>query len=446
MKRIIVILLLLSPYTNAQILDRLGRRVEQKVKQKADQKIDQAIDKTLNKAEDSLEGKKKSDNSTNETKRSESKRNESKDEASEVDEVKGEVIVTPVKERFSATSKFDFVPGDKIIAVEDFSQDEIGDFPDKWNTNASAEIMKLSNAEGKWLALTAKGALTPEFMGELPENATIEFDLVTTPNYNYYSSVFQVALAEITEPNDYLKLAIYGGNGALNGALFTLHPQDAGSDKLGRTEIKTFERGVSIISNDQGKISAFTHLNNKVHVAIWKQKTRLRVYLGESKIWDLPRAFNPQTKINSIVFSKGETKPDENYFISNLRVAVGNPDTRNKLLTTGKFSTTGILFNTGSAQIKPESHGTIKQIASILEENPEVKVKVIGHTDNTGNDAANLKLSQERAESVKTYLKEVFKISASRIETDGKGASEPVAQNNDTEGKAQNRRVEFIKL
>lgn len=440
MKNLIPLLILFAfSSSNAQVLERLGRKVEQKAKQRVERKVDETIEKGLNKAEDSLEGKK------NPEKKSSDSRQDSKPEVPNTE--KEEVKAKPSEEKshFSATSKFDFIPGDKIIAFEDFSQDEIGDFPDKWNTNASGEIMKISSAEGKWLALTAKGALTPEFITEIPENATIEFDLATTPNYNYYSSIFQVSIAETEEENDYIAWQLYGAERKKSGITLILHPQDAGSAKLGRSEIITYDNGNSVIKNNQGKINSFNHNNDKVHVAIWRQKQRIRVYVGESKIWDLPRAFKADTKFNTLVFSKAETEDDENYFISNIRVAVGNPDTRNKLIETGKFSTTGILFNTGSAQIKPESHGVIKQIATILEENADVKIRIIGHTDNTGNDANNLKLSKDRAESVKNYLAEVFKISSSRIETDGKGSSEPVSENNTSEGKAQNRRVEFIK-
>jgi Outer membrane protein and related peptidoglycan-associated (lipo)proteins len=74
------------------------------------------------------------------------------------------------------------------------------------------------------------------------------------------------------------------------------------------------------------------------------------------------------------------------------------------------------------------------------------KVNIVGHTDADGKDADNLILSKRRAESVKANLVKNFGIDASRLETDGKGASQPVDNNTTPEGKANNRRVEFIKL
>ena len=96
--------------------------------------------------------------------------------------------------------------------------------------------------------------------------------------------------------------------------------------------------------------------------------------------------------------------------------------------------------------VKSESFGTIKQIADVLKENAGVKVKIVGHTDSDGDDRSNLDLSQRRAASVKNVLVKEFGIDAARIETDGKGESEPVAKNDSVVNKALNRRVEFIKI
>jgi len=134
------------------------------------------------------------------------------------------------------------------------------------------------------------------------------------------------------------------------------------------------------------------------------------------------------------------------YFLSNLKIAAATPDNRSKLITEGKWSTTGILFDVNSDKIKPTSYGMLKQIADVLTENADVKVKIIGHTDSDGKDDANLELSKKRAAAVKQALASEFKIDGDRIQTDGMGETKPVADNNTSEGKAQNRRVEFVKL
>ena len=119
---------------------------------------------------------------------------------------------------------------------------------------------------------------------------------------------------------------------------------------------------------------------------------------------------------------------------------------RNKLLTDGKLVTHGILFDVNSDKIKPESYGTLREIAKVLSENADVKVKIVGHTDSDGADAANMDLSKRRAAAVKNALSDNFGIDASRMQSDGKGESEPSSPNTTAEGKANNRRVEFVKL
>ncbi|MEJ7674299.1 MAG: OmpA family protein [Chitinophagaceae bacterium] len=99
------------------------------------------------------------------------------------------------------------------------------------------------------------------------------------------------------------------------------------------------------------------------------------------------------------------TQADKDRFlISNLKLAVGAPDTRNKLITEGKFVTRGILFDINSDKIKPESYGAIKDIATVLKENADVKVKIVGHTDSDGDDNSNLELSKRRAASYKNCI------------------------------------------
>jgi len=140
------------------------------------------------------------------------------------------------------------------------------------------------------------------------------------------------------------------------------------------------------------------------------------------------------------------TNDKDRYLINNLKFAIGAPDTRNKLITEGKFVTRGILFDVSSDKIKPESYGVLKDIAGTLKENAGVKVKIIGHTDTDGNDADNLSLSKRRAESVKANLVKEFGIDESRIQTDGMGESQPVDKNTTNEAKSNNRRVEFVRL
>lgn len=436
MKRVcIVILTVLSAFSaNAQVLKKLQKKVERKVEQRVERKTDRAIDKGLDKVEEEIDGTaKKSGNKSG--------------PASGGKETGTTDAGAPAAGKvFSAQSKYDFVPGEKVIALEDFSQDAVGDFPGKWNTDASGEIVQLGGSDQHWLALTSKGAFTPEFITSIPGNATIEFDLAVSPDYSYYDAPLFVSIAQAEGTNGFTAWQHFG-RGRKTGTYFTLHPVDAGNKhNAGRTEIQVWENGKKIMENKRSGSPGFSRSEHTVHVSVWRQQQRLRVYVGEHKIWDLPRAFVANGKYNSLVFSKHNSKDGNHYYITNIRLAAGDPDTRHKLLNEGKFSTTGIYFNSGSAVIKPESHGVIKEIAEVLKENGSLKVRITGHTDSDGSSDLNMKLSAQRAAAVKAYLGKQFGIAAARMETDGKGATAPVADNATAEGKAQNRRVEFTRL
>ena len=133
-------------------------------------------------------------------------------------------------------------------------------------------------------------------------------------------------------------------------------------------------------------------------------------------------------------------------YVSNIKITTAAPDMRSKLLTEGKIISYGIYFDVNKDVVKPESYGSLKEIAGILTENPDVKIRIVGHTDADGADAANLDLSKRRAASVKNELMKSFGIDGSRIEIDGKGETQPVAVNDTPSNKALNRRVEFIKM
>jgi outer membrane protein OmpA-like peptidoglycan-associated protein len=165
--------------------------------------------------------------------------------------------------------------------------------------------------------------------------------------------------------------------------------------------------------------------------------------MDQVKIFDLPKIMTSGYKYNMMRF---EVWNAGDPMITNFRVAAGLPDMRNKLLTEGKLVSYGIYFDVNKDVVKPESYGTLKEISSVLSENPDVRVKIIGHTDSDGDNALNLDLSKRRAASVKNELVKVFGIETSRIETDGMGESQPVVPNDTPSNKALNRRVEFIKL
>jgi outer membrane protein OmpA-like peptidoglycan-associated protein len=331
--------------------------------------------------------------------------------------------------KFESYSKYDFVSGDKVIFYDDFSQDAVGDFPALWFTDASGEVMTTNTFPGKWLMMAADGLFLPEKGVKLPLNHTIEFDLLPWQEEEGDIGMIQLTIYAPREDKIHDMGGVPGDAGIeINmGAYFSYRAYDEEKD----------------LNNE---IQNHTLKSNQIYrISIWRQNSRIRLYTLGTKILDVPQGLTKgfdykQIRINTA--DAGETK----FLISNIRIAEAGSDLRSKFIDEGKLISYGILFDVNSDKIRPESYGAIKEMADILKENTSVKVMVVGHTDSDGNDAANLDLSKRRAASVKAELIRTFNIEDTRIETDGKGESEPLESNESPIGKSKNRRVEFLKI
>ena len=416
----------LSTQTDAQVLKNVANKAKQKVNQKVDQKADKAID-------EAIDGKKNSgENKDGEETSSEAKNNDGTSEGASSE-----------PQSLKAYSKYDFVQGEKVIAYEDFFNAAVGDFPTRWNTNASAEIVTLNKKEGKWLKIDKHGYFFPEFLNTIPENCTLEFDLGVNNEFSWYNGTMQFFMTFLDDPAKFSD-----GYWAKQHTIdIEIHPHRDAISKSGRMWFRSTFNGNASINNEVGIKRWDVKNNNFAHISIWRQGQRLRMYVNGEKVTDLPKAFDANAKYNALVFNANSFASDaqDYYLIGNIRLAVGAPDTRNKLITEGKFVTSGISFDVNSDKLKAESYGVLKEIGTALKDNPEFKIKITGHTDGDGDEAKNLDLSKRRAAAVKNALVNEFGIDESRMVTDGLGETKPVADNKTPEGKAQNRRVEFVK-
>jgi outer membrane protein OmpA-like peptidoglycan-associated protein len=337
---------------------------------------------------------------------------------------------------FASFSRFDFVPGEKVVAAEDFSQDAIGDFPAKWNTNAAGEVVTVAGQEGRWLKLTGAGFFLPEFVPELPDNFTLEFDLLVAPDFNA-GFPLNASVVQLVDPK---KPA--GWQSSANIFTFTAHPA---SSSGGTSSVIVRQDGTSEPANQARTPLLLATRGTPVHISLWRQRQRVRVYMNADKVWDVPRAVAASAKFNAVMFVVPPACGNCDYYLANLRVATGAPDTRNKVLTEGKWVSHGILFDVNSDRLKGESYGSLKEIAAVVAENADLKVQIVGHTDSDGDEAANLDLSKRRAAAVKAALVNEFKLDAGRLTTEGKGETQPIDKNDTPSGKANNRRVEFVR-
>jgi len=415
-------------------------KLKNKVKQRIDQRTDEGMDKGLDKVEGSV-------------------KENGKDKAEEAEDAQDTESTPKAKSAETAAaapglksySRYDFVPGDQIVYAEDFEQDVVGEFPLKWFTNNRGETVTIEGYPNKWMRMYHTSRFVSPALKKLPDNFTLEFDAIIhfdlgENEKGYVLPTFTFQLLDLL-PSDANARSFLQNQDALVNAEFGIYPGVKGESTI---TFKSEEKGADYMTSGQKDVANLDSYTGKLfHVAVWVQKERVRCWINGDKVYDIPQAIPAKTNFNRLAFSIPSYIVKEEkvgMYVSNIKVAQGAPDMRNKLITEGKWVTSGILFDVNSDKIKPESYGVIKEIATVLKENPTVKVKVVGHTDADGDAAKNLDLSKRRSASVKAMLESEFKIEASRMETDGLGETKPVADNTTKEGKLQNRRVEFIKL
>lgn len=346
------------------------------------------------------------------------------------------------KVSLNSTTTYDFVPGSKTLLADDFSQDALGQFPLKWYTRSKGEVVTLNTAKGKWLRLYPGTFVSP--VVNIGENTTVEFDLIMDWPLTGGYMVPAINFAFYDRGN---KGEILSYDYRLKNCLqFGIAPYRSEA----AVQLTSYQNVAKKLETDKYKVANFDKkVGNVIHVAISIQKERVRIWLDKEKIFDLPNAAPLNGNLNQLkldMSSSNYSNEQLGYYVSNFRFAEGSADNRSKLLSAGRLETNAILFTTNSAEVKSDSEGIIKEVAGVLSENPELKIKIVGHTDGDGKQDANLVLSKKRAESVRNILVKDHKINISQIETDGKGASVPVTNETSEEGKARNRRVEFIKL
>lgn len=328
-------------------------------------------------------------------------------------------------------STYDFVPGDKVIFFDDFSQDAVGDFPALWTANAPGEINTLNIASGNWLNLNSTDGNYFILKNiDFPKNFIIEFDIVPKKTGG------RIAAGLILYGEEKAKEMDNSPRPGNSGIIISIEKEHWNTMGYKTSENSQITGSSSINPVEPEKVN---------HVIIWAQNRRFRIYHKQAKVLDMPTNVFDGTKFNRLCLRLSRGASCSSY-ISNIKITSASPDMRSKLLTEGKLVSYGIYFDVNKDVVKPESYGTLKEIAAILNENPGVRVKIVGHTDSDGADPANLDLSKRRGASVKDELVKVFSLDAARLESDGMGETQPVAPNDTPVNKALNRRVELIKL
>ena len=401
------------------------RTVERKVEDKTAEKTDEAVEAVFD-APNIFKSKKNSGKSKGE-------------ESAETDDSKSKKSDnSSTSESQSAASNRNisvadqFIPNSQVMYTDNFERDALGDFPSKWETNSGGEIVTVDDF--KALRTSGTGFYTPNLPSELPENYAVEFDLFT---YNLE----------------------YKGTSALR---FEIHlveqPLISKAKKGAGIEMPLWYEGASdyFLVETYGTASKISNkipfdytekLNDIIHFTLIKNGKRIRLFLDETKVIDIPSLASDNLG-KYIQFYVREVDLQKNLVLAfaNLKITEEGEDLRSKLLKAEGFSTTAILFQTASDQLQPASFEFLDELGQVLKDDEFLRIQIIGHTDSDGEESSNQILSEKRAMAVANYLTEKFGISDSRFQSIGKGESEPVNINSSAAEKAANRRVEFKKF
>lgn len=319
--------------------------------------------------------------------------------------------VTP-ESSYKAYSNYDFVPGDTIIFADDFTDDQDGEFPSHWNLDAGQGILNKVGTDEAFAITEGNYALvSPRMKNQsyLTKTFTVEF--------NYYSNGAAQACIFFNEPGGNRVSINFSDDGGVSSSYFS---KDFSAPFPGTDDMK-----------------------NKWHHAafIFKNGT-IKCYVDQYRVLVMPNVdFDPEW----IQFG-GIGGQDNPIIFKDVRIASGgNMNSIAQKFTDAKIVTHGINFDIDKATIKPESMGTLNMIVKIMQNNPDLKFEIDGHTDNSGSAQHNMVLSQQRADAVEAQLISMG-IDASRLTTKGFGDTKPISSNDTQEGKANNRRVEFVKI
>ena len=428
MKRLIIALALLacmSADVSAQgWLNKLKDKAVQTVQGKVEDKVDQTVSDGMDQV---LDGK------------SSSSKKDKKSKDAEMVDVSGADDTTPA----TATSS-DFKRGSIIIFDDDVTAEQVGEFPSKWGMfQGTVETKTLGGV--KAINLTDNAQVQPLIEQEgpyLPEEFTIEYDFYFWPtdkvpgNDDYIGLNDMKMILAVTKDR-----SEYPGEGADSGDLTAF--------VLTHGVCSFSEHSYYFNGNKHGGFN-YSFKKGWNHVALSFNKRALKVYFNDKRVVNLPHVNQPTWLCFQVPFDYINLTFIRNVVIAKGAVALYDRNAQDvsavekAIQETGKFVTNNILFDTGKATLKQESMIEIMKVADYMKKNPTARFEVQGHTDNQGSDKINDPLSQQRAEAIVKAL-EGLGVDGFNLKAVGKGSHEPVADNKTEAGRAQNRRVEFIK-
>jgi OOP family OmpA-OmpF porin len=318
----------------------------------------------------------------------------------------------------TVSSNYDFQRGDRPLFSEDYSSDNLGDFPRGLElVEGSWDVVDVDGR--RWLRGTGgRGSAFDVVLPEvLPERFTIEYEIMYSHNNQ------QTIMA--TSPVD-------RGWSSYEGTLIYVRNIQSGArtPAAGREFLAQVSRDI---------------LSDPTPVKVMVDGNHMKVFVNGRRVSNVPNAEivrSDRIHFQDVYFST----PDDPIFFGAIRVDAGGRDLYGALEREGRVTLEGIYFDTGSDQLRPESHAALAEVGAMLQDYSDLKLSVEGHTDSQGDESYNMDLSDRRAASVRSYLIQEFGIGPARLTSRGLGETQPVASNDTPEGRQENRRVELVRI
>lgn len=308
-------------------------------------------------------------------------------------------------------AKYDFVPGDDIIFEDNQENEENGEFPSKWDLVQGTVEMAEFGEDNVIMFRGGQPTIIPYLKNPekdyLPDVFTIEFDLYL--------------------PNNFLDVFFYDRKN---------QERTAGNNAL-RIWYDKMELRPARSDYPDGSIAG-----KWSHIAVAYTNGKMKAYVNETRMINIPHLEFEPTGVSLHCY---HAKDDNQFYVKNFRIAEGGVKYYDRFLQDGKIIANGIRFDVNKATLKPESMGVINEIKELMDKNPDIRFSVEGHTDSDGDTDFNQDLSEKRAQTVVSTLV-TMGISPDRLTSKGWGETKPITGNETPEGKATNRRVEFVKM
>jgi OmpA-OmpF porin, OOP family len=386
---------------DSQIPRRIRERAQAEAERRAEQRADEAVDRALDAVEDAIVCV-VTDTECLRAAREEGREVRVTDERG-TELPRDEYPPSALRPGEGAWANYDFVPGERMIFAEDFTRDNVGDFPRRLEfRRGNMEIIDW-NGE-RLLRALSDGTFVVPLPETLPDRFTLEFDhsggrgpgTVTFADGNHATLLFY-----------YYRAGVRGG-------------------------------GIDAVSNtaDRARDRIYT-------VRLMADGAHVKVYVDEERVANVPNANLGRSDRLVFTLPASTNRPS---LLTNLRIAAGGRELYDALAADGRVVARGILFDTGSDRLRPESTPVLTDIGETLRAHPDLALRIEGHTDNVGDAAMNQALSERRAASVRQYLLDHFGIDADRLEAVGLGEAQPADTNETPEGRQNNRRVELVRI